>query len=507
MSPLLLALAAFPLLSFSALELRIVDARSGRTIPARVLIQDSLNHYYLPPDAVPVPIGPERWFASAGEVHVDPGAKTVTVRVERGPEYKIFRGTIDGASKQTIGLERWIDMRARGYASGENHLHVDIKDLGAMLTAEDLNFGNSLYWWNGPKLTLPAGPEPIRVLTFAGRNTPSTVFDAEVEYSWGAVYLIGLRKPMAIVPDRPRSNVGFVQEARRERALIAYQGGYSREVLLDALNGNVDVVNVCNNNFHRYKFQPRPQYSNLLGVGGLPTYPPTAEGMMQLNTDSYYRLLNCGLRLAAGAESATGAKSTPAGYNRAYVRAGTRPALAEFLEAWRGGRNFVTNGPMIFLTANGQEPGDTIKLPAGGGKVDIRAAAMCDQPLRSLDIVVNGRVVAHGSTGDVRATIEVREGSWIAARATAEDRTLSDAELDRFKSGSKQGGEEPTRVRFGHTSPIYCTVAGAGPRVAASLIEARKILDAFERYARATAGPKYLQEILDTLPRARQLLE
>jgi hypothetical protein len=107
----------------------------------------------------------------------------------------------------------------------------------------------------------------------------------------------------------------------------------------------------------------------------------------------------------------------------------------------------------------------------------------------------------------VRATVEVRAGSWIAARATAEDRTLSDVELERFKGGTKQGGEEPTRLRFGHTSPIYCTVGGAGPRVAASLSEARKMLDKFERYARATAGPQYLQEILGSLPRARKLLE
>ena len=35
--------------------------------------------------------------------------------------------------------------------------------------------------------------------------------------------------------------------------------------------------------------------------------PNTPEGMMRMNTDTYYRLLNCGLRLAAGAGSATGA--------------------------------------------------------------------------------------------------------------------------------------------------------------------------------------------------------
>ena len=71
--------------------------------------------------------------------------------------------------------------------------------------------------------------------------------------------------------------------------------------MIDALLGYVDVVNVCNNNFHRHKYQPRKRYSNLLNVDGFPEYPNTPKGMIQMNCETYYRLLNCGLRLAAGA--------------------------------------------------------------------------------------------------------------------------------------------------------------------------------------------------------------
>ena len=41
------------------------------------------------------------------------------------------------------------------------------------------------------------------------------------------------------------------------------------------------MVNVCNNNFLRYRFQPRAQNANLLNVPGFPEYPNTAEGMMR----------------------------------------------------------------------------------------------------------------------------------------------------------------------------------------------------------------------------------
>src|SRR5262245_9295167 len=110
MSPLLPLLAALTAASAAALDLKIVDAATGRPVPARVLVEDSAHKYYAPAGSVPVPIGPERWFASGGTVHVEP-QEAVKIRVERGPEYKTFRATLDAGAQQTIRLERWIDMR------------------------------------------------------------------------------------------------------------------------------------------------------------------------------------------------------------------------------------------------------------------------------------------------------------------------------------------------------------------------------------------------------------
>jgi len=243
-------------------------------------------------------------------------------------------------------------------------------------------------------------------------------------------------------------------------------------------------------------------------VKGFPEYENTAEGMLRMNCETYYRLLNCGLRLAAGAGSAIGAKSSPCGYNRAYVRAGDNPDLAGFLAAWREGRNFVTNGPMILLgTMDDKRPGDTIDLPPEGGKVTFRVEAHSDQPLRTVEIVANGKVKARARLGDAQResmltfSLDVAEGTWVAARCTDEDQLLSDEELSRYVQGT--GGTfpcEPTRLRFAHTSPVYVTVGSKMPRVEASVEEARKMLAAFKRFARKQADAKYLSEILDPLP-------
>ena len=43
------------------------------------------------------------------------------------------------------------------------------------------------------------------------------------------------------------------------------------------------VVNVCNNNFHLHRFQPRGRYSNLLKVPDFPKYVDTPEGLRMLD--------------------------------------------------------------------------------------------------------------------------------------------------------------------------------------------------------------------------------
>ncbi len=498
------------------LELVITDSETQQAVPARVRLRDASGQDHVPDGTVEVPIGPDRWFVLDGTVSLAVPAGRMNLRVERGTEYDPVCETITIGSEplfhHRVALKRWINMRKLGYVDGEDHLHVPVEQLGAMLAAEGLDFGTSLSWWNGPKFNLPTGEENVGAVSFHGRHIPATLFDAEVEDDWGAVYLIGLKGPLSVKADARRSHLPFVRAARAQGALVCYQGGWSREVLLDALLGCVDVVNVCNNNFQRHKYQPRPQFSNLLNIEGFPEYPETPEGMMQLNTETYYRLLNCGLRLAAGAGSASGAKTTPVGYNRSYVRLEGTTEAPDFLEAWRKGRNFVTDGPMIFLTVNGSNSaGDVIALPKSGGRLRAKAKAICNQPLRSLEIVVNGAVAAQATLhlddheGQVELAVNVEKGSWVAARATAEDRLLSDEGMSRYAKlvGKPQ---KPCRLLFGHTSPVYVTVGGAGVAVPASLGEASRMLDGFERFASRTVAEQYRSEILEALGIARQRL-
>ena len=199
------------------LELSIVDEITGVQVPARVLIRDRFDKDHIPVDSVVVPIAQDRWFVCSGQSRMRIPAGEVSIRVERGTEYRPVIQTIKIQAGQTLGhkvkLERWFNMQEHGYVSGENHLHVPIDKLSAMLAAEDLDFGTTLSWWNGPKLDIRTEQSWARELQFGDERIETSVYDAEVEHSWGAVYLIGLSKPVDIPPNGRRANLPFVKSA------------------------------------------------------------------------------------------------------------------------------------------------------------------------------------------------------------------------------------------------------------------------------------------------------
>ncbi|MHC4442735.1 MAG: CehA/McbA family metallohydrolase [Planctomycetota bacterium] len=499
------------------LLLTIKSSDSNRLMPARIQVRGTNSKDHIPEGALKVRVGVKGWwFVSKGQTRMEVPAGRMQIRAEHGTECRPYKKTFnikdDQSNKIAIVLVRWIDMGERGYLCGENHLHVSPEDLAPQLAAEGLDFGSSMQWWNKPRYELPPGKECVCKLDYAGRVIPSGICDYEIEHAWGAAYVLGQPSKLQRKRGGDLSNLPTVRDSHKAGALVCYQAGWSREVLFDALLGYVDVVNVCNNNFHRHGFQPRSRYSNLLDVEGFPIYHDTAVGMMKMNTDTYYRLLNCGLKLAAGAGSATGAKPNPVGYNRAYVRTPKDSSLQQFLEAWRQGRNFVTCGPMIFLTVNDRyRPGDTIRLKSKGQEVSIQVRAVSDQPLRSIEIVVNGQVInrqglRNGSDSTLKTNTTITADSWIAARCTNEDRLLTDKELAEFDSGKGRMPVRPTRLRYAHTSPVYVEVDGRGVRVPESIVEAQKMLDAFESFINKAAKGQHKEELLTELEKARQRL-
>ena len=168
----------------------------------------------------------------------------------------------------------------------------------------------------------------------------------------------------------------------------------------------------------------------------------------------WYRLLNCGIRLAG-----TGGSDFPfsaallapwypnLGLDRTYVQIGDEFAYSSWIDGIRHGQTFASNGPLLFLTVN-EKNSTQLQLPASQDRVLVEAKAVCNYGLDCLEIVANGAVIKHveGKGGQTEITcaerIRLDGSSWFAART-------------RGRVAPEGYGGVSTWNLHAHTSPIY----------------------------------------------------
>ena len=171
---------------------------------------------------------------------------------------------------------------------------------------------------------------------------------------------------------------------------------------------------------------------------------------------TWYRLLNLGYRIPAGAGTDAMANYAslrgPVGMNRVFLDTGGDPSPAAFKAALKAGRTFASNGPLLGLELEGKRPGDTVSLTTPGElmyRIALRSAVAVDH----LELVQNGKVMkSFALKGDRRildasGTLQVESGGWLLLRAWND-------------------GPDPQVLDlypYATTSPIYLELPGGRP--------------------------------------------
>ena len=196
-----------------------------------------------------------------------------------------------------------------------------------------------------------------------------------------------------------------------------------------------------------------------------------------VNTTDYYDYLNLGFRLTAAAGSDTPWGST-IGEVRTYVYTGRDFDPDAWFAGLRQGHTFVSNGPMLDFTVNGELPGETIPCDAGE-TVRIKATVHSHPKigvLEKLVLVGNEGVLVEVDNPEqknllsFRLTRAIARSQWLAVHAVCENGAQA------------------------HTSPVYLTVDEGptwdperGPAVVQRQLEAiDKIADEFDAAAART---------------------
>ncbi len=457
-------------------HVRVLDDATGRPVPCRV--------HFRSPDGIPYqPHGHHNHVASnLGSWHYDVGGDVrlgqqtyayidgtcqgwlprgdVVVDVARGFEYEPLRQTVrvePGQRDLTLRIGRMTDLAARGWWSGDSHVHF-LSTPGAQLEqlGEDLRVVNLLQSQWGVLFTntedftgRPSVVDGGGYFTYVGQENR--------QHALGHLILWGLKEPvMPWCTDGP-------DEAELGGALDATLSDWADRA--HGQGGTVVAAHFPN---------PNGEPAVLVSTGRADAVEMLAQSGDALL--EYYRYLNCGYRLPLVGGTDKMSSEVPVGLYRTYAKVDGELTYDGWCRAVREGRTFLSGGPLLTLTVDGREPGDTVEL-SGPGTVTVDATVTSIFPLRSLEVVCNGEVIAAATSDGGRELalseqVRVDGHSWIALRAFGVDHHL----------------DEWGRRVFAHTSPVYLACGGEwGMADPDGLHYMRTLVEGAREYVRHTA--------------------
>jgi hypothetical protein len=429
-------------------EIVVTDKATGKPVPCRVHLKDAAGKAQKA-DKLPF------WFdhfVCGGEVTLNLPPGKYTVEVERGPEYSQFADslTLDagGTKKLTAELKRIVDMPASGWWPGELHVHRPVEDIELLMRAEELHVAPVITWWNKRNLWAKA-KLPEEPLVRFDRNRFYHSLAGEDEREGGALLYFHLNRPLEITEATREypSPLKFAEEARKHKGVwIDAEKPFWWDVPVWVAAGQVDSIGIANNHMCRDRMYESEAWGKPRVVERYPS--PRGNGYWSQNI--YYHLLNCGLRIPPSAGSASGVLPNPVGYNRVYVHVGKELTWEKWWEGLRAGRSFVTNGPILRVTAEGELPGHV--FTAGDGKevkVELKGDLVTRDTIRALEVIKDGEVVKSVSAEDFArtgslGTLNFKMSGWFLVRAVADN---------------------PKTFRFASTAPFYVEVGDSKRRV------------------------------------------
>ena len=397
----------------------ITDQKSGQPAACTVHVLSS-NGSFIHPDGAVLKVGPGTpAFYCDGSFEVTVPTGGVRVLVERGTEYVPLERNLNVTETQTVDLElplqRWSHLTEQGWYPGNTHIHYDEKEqqrddrleLEGHVHDFSVTVVSVLRRWD---LDYASNHFPIGVMT--DLSTAHHVVDIGEEnrhnfhgrrgrrgqeIGYGHVMFLRIRNLVEPVsrgmlidnldPDYPPI-CHACDDARAQDGIVLWcHNGRGLEAPVAAALGKLDGFNLFD------PFWMDPEY------------------------DIWYRLLNCGIPLPAS----TGSDWFVCSNNRVYVDTrGQGFDYDRWIDGLKAGRTFITNGPALFLRADGAAPGDTLAVQPDR-ELEVEVELKSHHRVDRIELVCNGAVVKrwHRPAGAAAETIRERftppADGWIAA--------------------------------------------------------------------------------------------
>ena len=441
-------------------HVRVSDAGTGKPTPVRVRFTDLEGTYYPPLGRLArfatgrnqdvggnVRIGRQPWAYVEGSFEIDLPPGPIQVEIHKGPEYRPVSQTIQlspGKLALRFTIERLIDLPAQGWYSGDGRVHF-ISPHAALLEAqaEDVHVVNLLALTaqvSGPGET--GAMAMTNLLAFSGQQPALTCGNHLVAVNThnshpvlGSLGLLNCHRvvyPLTFGGPQGSDDwtlADWCDQCHRKQGLVVWTRTWHEnadffvgEPLADLILRKIDAFEIDH-------------------------YEDSPFDVLPL----WYDLLNAGLAIPLMGSSGKESNASALGVMRTYARLqpGEEFSYKNWIEAVRAGRTFVSNGPLLLLSVNGNDPGAKLNLEKPGDKLHVRVEVHSRVPFERLEIVLNGAVIQATENAHLAIELPIAEGGWLAARCR----------------GTHHVFDRPANQKvFAHTFPIYVQVNGLPPR-------------------------------------------
>jgi len=459
------------------IRISIVDGK-GKHQFARISVTDQLGRFY-------APVGPWTWIQAddgydrsrapseghyfyADTASVDVPEGPIVIDVTKGFESRPMHRTVDPksatSSELTFYLQKldWNRSPSLKWVGSDLHVHM--------------NYGGT-YRSERSVLLQQAEGEGVRFVNNLVVNKEqrfpdiqSAVFNEVIKYfSESAAINLGQEFHTSYWGHRGILNL-------RDHLLLPGYAGYPNTAAASLYPMNADVYDMAHAQgalvgaVHPFDAEPNP-FANPperitdempvdVALGKLDYMEIVGFSDHRSTAAVWYRLLNLGFRLPAGAGTdATTNYAAPirgqVGMDRVYALVPSGPVnLQAWMDSLKNGRTFATNGPLIEFTLGGRRVGDELKFDGTQASVPFTAKLRSIVPVDHLEVVCNGRVAealkvtGQRDSADITGALPLKESGWCVLRASSDDAEYP--VLDNYV--------------YATTSPVYVTIGGKAPR-------------------------------------------
>jgi hypothetical protein len=416
-----------------SVRLRLIDADSRQPVAARLHLHGEAGEY-LPPHGHHRKVNPY-WFEDnyaefvnggnqyayvSGECVANLPLGKVYVEISRGYEVSPLRTAVQvtpATDELTFELHRRLDWRGRGWVTADTHVHF-LSPQTALLegAAEGVNVVNLLASQWGEMFSNVGDFDGRTVLgarDFGGDGEFLVRVGTENRMQvLGHISLLGYTGPMIV----PLCTGGPSESAIGDPQVVSMAEWAAR---CRTQQGLVVMPHAPN---------PQAERTANIALGlvdaiELMTFNPHDAQISPFGLADWYRHLNVGHQapLVGGSDKMSAASLL--GGVRTYAHLGDRPfTYDDWMGAVRAGNTFVTVGPLIEFAVEGLPAGSQLRLPAGGGTVEVTwTVESVGVPIEQIELIVGGMLAEQVTVGGARSTsgraaVPISDSTWLALR-------------------------------------------------------------------------------------------